>query len=114
LERSLSEREEVAITEIARPGDGMQLDRADGIHELDEKDIEQRMEEDRERHKRKREETWAVDPDSELDQLYDSGQQGLTEKLLQDCKDDERERKVAVELDEMNYRGGTPKKSLTP
>jgi len=87
----------------------MHLDRADGIHDLDEKDIEQRMEEDRERHKRLREDTWAVDPDTELEQLFESGKAGLTTKLLQDCKDDAKARKLAIDLDEMNYKqGDTP------
>jgi hypothetical protein len=87
----------------------MHLDRADGTHDLDEKDIEQRMEEDRERHKRLREDKWAVDPDNELEQLYASGKAGLTTKLLQDCKDDAKARKLAIGLDEMNYKqGDTP------
>jgi len=103
LDRSLLQREVSAITEIAQPGDPMQLDRSDGIHDLDEKDIEQRMEEDRERHKRLREDKWAVDPDSELEQLFESGNAGLTSKLLEDCVDDAKGRKMAVALDEINY-----------
>jgi len=101
----LSARESLALSEIANPADAMVLDRSDGIHDLDEKDIEQRMEEDRERHKRLREDTWAVDPETELDGLYESGKQGLTEKLLQDCRDDAKARKLAVELDELSYKG---------
>ena len=86
----------------------MQLDRPDGIHELDEKDVEQRMEEDRERHKRMREDKWAVDPEDELEQLYESGRTGLTAQLLQDCADDAKARKLAIALDEMNYKTVTP------
>jgi CTD kinase subunit gamma len=104
LEQSLDTREENANSEIAQPLNAMQLDRSDGVNELDEKDVEQRMEEDRERHKRTREDIWAVDPDTELDQLYESGTAGLTAKLLQDCADDAKARKLAVALDEMNYR----------
>lgn len=61
------------------------------------------MEEDRERHKRLREDTWAVDPETELEILYEQGKPGLTTKLLQDCRDDLRERKIAIELDKLNY-----------
>jgi CTD kinase subunit gamma len=107
LWKSLDKREEEANFEIAQPLNAMQLDRIDGINDLDEKDVEQRMEEDRERHKRTREDTWAVDPDTELDQLYESGTAGLTAKLLQDCADDAKARKLAIALDEMNYRSGT-------
>lgn len=87
----------------------MHLDRADGTHDLDERDIEQRMEEDRERHKRLREDTWAVDPETELEQLYLSGKAGLTTKLLQDCRDDLKARGQAIELDRLGYEtGDTP------
>jgi CTD kinase subunit gamma len=106
LEQSLEKREKNANVEIGQPLNAMQLDRSDGVNELDEKDVEQRMEEDRERHKRTREDIWAVDPDTELDQLYESGAAGLTAKLLQDCADDAKARKLAVGLDEMNYRPG--------
>lgn len=84
----------------------MQLDHADGIHELEEKDIEQRMEEDRERHKRTREDKWAVDPEEELELLYEAGKAGLTAQLLQDCADDSKARKLAINLDEMSVAVG--------
>jgi hypothetical protein len=107
LQDSLGGREQEALSQIAVPSNAMQLDRSDGINELDEKDVEQRMEEDRERHKRTREDTWAVDPDAELDMLYQSGAAGLTTKLLQDCADDAKARKLAIALDEMGHKDGT-------
>lgn len=70
---------------------------------LGENDIEQRMEEDRDRHKRLREDTWAVDPDEEFDQLWEQGKAGLTEKLLQDCWDDKRQLDKEIELDKLLY-----------
>jgi CTD kinase subunit gamma len=84
----------------------MHPDRPDGTHDLDERDVEQRMEEDRERHKRLREDTWAVDPETELDILYASGKAGLTIKLVQDCKDDLKARVQAIELDKLGYGQG--------
>ncbi|RAL64194.1 hypothetical protein DID88_002087 [Monilinia fructigena] len=45
-----------------------------GVARLDKRQIEQRIEEDRERHKRLREHIWAVpaeDPDAEFDKLWD-------------------------------------------
>lgn len=81
----------------------LQPERADGVHGLGENDIEQRMEEDRDRHKRLREETWAVDPEEEFDLLWEQGKAGLTEKLLQDCRDDARELAKAIELDKLLY-----------
>jgi CTD kinase subunit gamma len=106
---TLSARERQALQEIVNPVDSMHLDRADGTHDLDEKDIEQRMEEDRERHKRLREDTWAVDPETELEQLFESGRAGLTGKLIQDCRDDLKARVQAIELDKLGYEmGDTP------
>lgn len=64
------------------------------------------MEEDRERHKRLREDTWAVDPETELDMLLESGRGGLTQKLQQDCRDDAKARGLAVELDRLGYETG--------
>ncbi|KAF2423709.1 hypothetical protein EJ08DRAFT_682094 [Tothia fuscella] len=77
----------------------------DGIHELDEKDVEQRMEEDRERHKRTREDMWAVDPEEELELLYESGRGGLTAQLLRDCVDDGKGRVLAMRMDGMGVGG---------
>lgn len=99
---TLSTREASALTSIAHPIPSIS-NRADGTHDLDERDIEQRMEEDRERHKRLREDTWAVDPEAELEMLYLSGKTGMTEKLLQDCRDDAKARTLAVELDKLMY-----------
>lgn len=50
------------------------LAKANGVARLDKRQIEQRIEEDRERHKRLREHIWAVPavgPDAEFDKLWD-------------------------------------------
>lgn len=61
------------------------------------------MEEDRDRHKRLREDTWAVDPETEFDQLWEQGKAGLTKKLLQDCWDDKKQLDKEIELDKLQY-----------
>jgi hypothetical protein len=63
------------------------------------------MEEDRERHKRLREDAWAVDHEKEAEGMMEAARRagGLTEKLLQECQDDARERDVAVELDRKKW-----------
>ncbi|KAE9967080.1 hypothetical protein BLS_006583 [Venturia inaequalis] len=101
LLKSLHNRETLALTSIATPIP--QPERSDGVNMLGENDIEQRMEEDRDRHKRLREDTWAVDPDEEFDQLWEQGKAGLTEKLLQDCWDDKRQLDKEIELDKLLY-----------
>lgn len=47
--------------------------KANGYQRLDKKQMEQRIEEDRERHKRLREHIWAIPPgiDAEFDKLWD-------------------------------------------
>ncbi|TID14679.1 ctd kinase subunit gamma [Venturia nashicola] len=101
LLKSLHNRETLALTSIATPVP--QLDRSDGVNMLGENDIEQRMEEDRDRHKRLREDTWAVDPEEEFEQLWEQGKVGLTAKLLQDCWDDKRQLDKEIELDKLLY-----------
>lgn len=98
----LAERSQEAEISIANPGSTGLVDRSDGINELDNEGIEQRMEEDRERHKRLREDAWAVDTDKEVDALLDAANRatGLTVKLAQDSNDDGREKAVAIDLDE--------------
>ncbi|QDS74741.1 hypothetical protein FKW77_001083 [Venturia effusa] len=103
LLKSLANRETLALASIATPAASLHPERADGVHGLGENDIEQRMEEDRDRHKRLREDTWAVDPEEEFDLLWEQGKAGLTEKLLQDCRDDARELEKAIELDKLLY-----------
>lgn len=61
------------------------------------------MEEDRDRHKRLREDTWAVDPETEFDLMWEQGKAGLTPKLLQDCWDDKRQLDKEIELDKLLY-----------
>lgn len=49
--------------------------RSNGLAKLDKRQVEQRIEEDRERHKRQRESIWAVsgEEDVEFDKLWDEG-----------------------------------------
>lgn len=102
LTSKLEARSQDAEESIANPA---MIDRIDGIHDLDHEAIDQRMEEDRERHKRLREDAWAVDFDKEADSMMDAARRagGLTEKLAQECRDDGRERDVAVELDRKKW-----------
>lgn len=101
----LLERSKDAEGNIANPGTTGLVDRHDGIHDLDHETIDQRMEEDRERHKRLREDAWAVEPDKEVEAMMEAARRagGLTEKLAQECRDDGRERDVAVELDRKKW-----------
>jgi len=98
-------RSKEAEVGIANPGTTGLVERNDGINELDHETIDQRMEEDRERHKRLREDAWAMDFDKEADAMMEAARKagGLTDKLVQECKDDGRERDVAVELDRKNW-----------
>jgi CTD kinase subunit gamma len=105
LTARLEARSREAETGIANPGTTGLVERNDGIHELDHETIEQRMEEDRERHKRLREDAWAVDSEREAEAMMEAARRagGLTEKLAQECRDDGRERDVAVELDRKKW-----------
>jgi CTD kinase subunit gamma len=61
-------------TEMSGMGNGTAIARTNGIPRLDKKLVEQRLEEDRERHKRLRENMWAVPPggaDAEFDKLWE-------------------------------------------
>lgn len=105
LTSQLEGRAREAENSIANPPTAGLVERNDGIHELDHDTIEQRMEEDRERHKRLREDAWAVDTEREPEAMTEAAKRagGLTEKLAQECRDDARERVVAVELDRKKW-----------
>jgi CTD kinase subunit gamma len=105
LTARLETRSRDAESVIANPGTTGLVERNDGINELDHETIEQRMEEDRERHKRLREDAWAVDSEREAEAMMEAARRagGLTEKLAQECRDDGRERDIAVELDKKKW-----------
>jgi CTD kinase subunit gamma len=105
LTSQLEQRSRDAEATIANPGATGLVDRNDGISDLDHETIDQRMEEDRERHKRLREDAWAVDSEKEAEAMMEAARRagGLTEKLAQECRDDGRERDVAVELDRKKW-----------
>ncbi|KAL9117890.1 MAG: hypothetical protein Q9187_005566 [Circinaria calcarea] len=70
-----------------------------GVARLDKRQIEQRIEEDRERHKRLRESIWAVgaEEDQEVDKLWDEGSDvGEDDYMAGD--EDMSDRKLAVQV----------------
>lgn len=71
-----------------------------GIVRLDKRQIEQRIEEDRERHKRLRESIWAVsaDEDQEFERLWDEGSEVGDDDYLA-AEEDAMERRQAVDVD---------------
>ena len=68
---------------------------------LDKRQIEQRIEEDRERHKRLREEIWAVgsddNPDEEFDKMWDEVSSLGSDDFLNAVEEAE-ERKIALDM----------------
>jgi len=70
-----------------------------GIGRLDKRQIEQRIEEDRERHKRLRESIWAVDTDGdkEFDRLWDETSDFNDDDLIL-AKEEAEERRKAARL----------------
>lgn len=74
--------------------------KANGIVRLDKRQVEQRIEEDRERHKRLRESIWAVsaDEDQEFERLWDEGSEVGDDDYLA-AEEDAMERRQAVDVD---------------
>lgn len=70
-----------------------------GIGKLDKRQIEQRIEEDRERHKRLRESIWAVsgEDDVEFEKLWEEGSDIGDDDFVA-AEEDAEERKKAVEF----------------
>lgn len=68
---------------------------------LDKRQVEQRIEEDRERHKRLREEIWAVggedNPDEEFDRMWDEVSSLGSDDFLQ-AEEEAAERNLALEV----------------
>ena len=71
-----------------------------GVNRLDKRQIEQRIEEDRERHKRLRESIWAVgaDEDREFERLWDEVSEIGEDDYLA-AEEDAMERRQAVDVD---------------
>ena len=71
-----------------------------GLNRLDKRQIEQRIEEDRERHKRLRESIWAVvaDEDQEFERLWDEVSEIGEDDYLA-AEEDAMERRQAVDVD---------------
>lgn len=82
-------------------GDGGVVGRKSGGVKLERRQIEQRIEEDRERHKRQRENIWAVDHgadgDGELDRLWEEASD-IGEDDYLTAKEDAEERKQSIAL----------------
>lgn len=74
--------------------------KANGIVRLDKRQVEQRIEEDRERHKRLRESIWAVsaDEDQEFERLWDEGSEVGDDDYLA-AEEDAMERRQAVDVE---------------
>ncbi|MCJ1436349.1 hypothetical protein MMC27_005727 [Xylographa pallens] len=73
--------------------------KTNGIMRLDKRQIEQRIEEDRERHKRLKESIWGVgSEDEEFEKLWDEASDIGEDDFLQ-AEEDAMERRQAVEVD---------------
>ncbi|KAI9723387.1 MAG: hypothetical protein M1812_001271 [Candelaria pacifica] len=74
--------------------------KANGVARLDKRQIEQRIEEDRERHKRLRESIWAIgaDDDLEFEKMWDEGSDVGEDDFLA-AEEDMLERRQAVGVD---------------
>ncbi|KAI9815507.1 MAG: hypothetical protein M1827_002641 [Pycnora praestabilis] len=83
-------------TSITTPQSG----RPNGIGRLDKRQIEQRIEEDRERHKRLRESIWAVnaDDDAEFDRMWDEVSEVGEDDYLA-AKEEAEERRQILDAD---------------
>ena len=74
--------------------------KANGVSRLDKRQIEQRIEEDRERHKRLRESIWAVgdEEDEEFERLWDEASD-IGEDDYIAAEEDALERRQAIEVE---------------
>ncbi|MCJ1380554.1 hypothetical protein MMC17_003662 [Xylographa soralifera] len=73
--------------------------KTNGVMRLDKRQIEQRIEEDRERHKRLKESIWGVgSEDEEFEKLWDEASEIGEDDFLQ-AEEDAMERRQAVEVD---------------
>lgn len=74
--------------------------KTNGVKRLDKRQIEQRIEEDRERHKRLRESIWAVgeDGDGEFERLWDEASDIGEDDFLAAAEDAE-ERRIARDVE---------------
>lgn len=106
LEECLKERD-VAVAHPAlgsptngAPGSGKQTPRGNGAARLDKRQVEQRIEEDRERHKRLREVIWQVDPenDGEFEKMWDESSDIGDDDYVA-AEEDAEERKQAIVFD---------------
>ncbi|KAK7548097.1 CTD kinase subunit gamma CTK3-domain-containing protein [Phyllosticta citricarpa] len=82
------------------PGSGRHTPRGNGAIRLDKRQIEQRIEEDRERHKRLREVIWQVDAenDAEYEKLWEESSD-IGEDDFTAAEEDAAERRQAIILD---------------
>lgn len=73
--------------------------KSNGVTRLDKRQIEQRIEEDRERHKRLRENIWAVsdEPDVEFEKLWDEASDVGEDDYIA-AEEDTMERRQAIDM----------------
>ena len=79
-------------------GDGTNVTKVNGVTRLDKRQIEQRIEEDRERHKRLRESIWAVGEDGEegeFERLWEEAD-GIGDDEWVAAEEDAAERRVVA------------------
>ncbi|OJD30298.1 ctd kinase subunit gamma [Diplodia corticola] len=110
LEDCLKERDNIAVAHPAlgsptganggAPGSGKQTPRGNGAVRLDKRQVEQRIEEDRERHKRLREVIWQVDPENngEFEKLWEESSDIGDDDYIA-AEEDAEERRQAIAFD---------------
>ncbi|KAL0263063.1 hypothetical protein SLS55_002039 [Diplodia seriata] len=110
LEDCLKERDNNIADAVARspsaangggpPGSAKHTPRGNGAVRLDKRQVEQRIEEDRERHKRLREVIWQVDPenDGEFEKLWEESSDVGEDDYIA-AEEDAEERRQAIAFD---------------
>jgi CTD kinase subunit gamma len=98
LEKCLKERDTASHPTLdVEMANGSSLSRPNGVARLDKRQIEQRIEEDRERHKRLRERIWAVsgENDDEFEKMWDEASDIGEDDYLAAEEEAEERRNVA-------------------
>lgn len=107
LEECLKERDTSSMNGTSTNGAGGDAVMAtpfgsgrNGVARLDKRQIEQRIEEDRERHKRLRESIWAVNAndDNEFERMWEDGSDVASDDFAA-AEEDREERRLAVEYE---------------
>lgn len=104
-----SPNEDTEMADVAPAQPAAKAGRKGGPHRLDKRQIEQRIEEDRERHKRERENIWAIPRggDAEMNKLWeDTSDWGEDDDRL--VTEEEADFEKAMDMQKCHHkRGGT-------